>query len=88
MSDSDDLLTLVLMVTILLYLRFSCRRSLVPLGGYIVNSFDYYSYRLIGKLTAFLHLQEFSLLNIPVEESTLSNARSSSHSSRQKSAVV
>ena len=30
-----------------------CRRSLVPLGGYIVNSLDCYSYRLIGKLTAF-----------------------------------
>ena len=24
-----------------------------PLGGYIVNSLDYYSYRIIGKLTSF-----------------------------------
>jgi hypothetical protein len=32
-----------------LYLLF-----LVRLGGYIVNSFDCYSYRLIGKLTDFL----------------------------------
>jgi hypothetical protein len=30
------------------------------LGGYIVNSLDCYSYRIIGKLTAFLYLQEFS----------------------------
>ncbi len=40
-----------------------------------MNSLDYYSYRLIGKLTAFLQLQEFSLRNITVEESTLSSAR-------------
>ncbi len=26
-----------------------------------MNSFDFYSYRLIGKLTVFLHLQEFNL---------------------------
>ena len=54
----------------------------------IVNSLDYYSYRRIGKLTAFLQLQEFSLRNIPVEESSLQSARPSSHSSRQKSVVV
>ena len=29
-------------------------------GGYIANLLDFYSYRLIGKLTAFLQLQEFS----------------------------
>jgi hypothetical protein len=28
-----------------------------------VNLSDFYSYRLIGKLTAFLHLQEFSQRN-------------------------
>ncbi len=60
----------------------------VPLGGYIVNSLDYYSYRIIGKLTVFLQLQEFNLHNIPMEESSLQSVRSSSHSSRQKSAVV
>jgi hypothetical protein len=27
---------------------------------YIVNLCDFYFYKLIGKLTAFLHLQEFS----------------------------
>jgi hypothetical protein len=32
---------------------------LVRLGGYIVNLSDFYSYRFIGKLTSFLHLQEF-----------------------------
>ena len=45
--------TALTIITILLYLRLSCRRSLVPLGGYIVNSLDYCSYSLIGKLTDF-----------------------------------
>ena len=52
--------TTLTIITTPLYLQLSCRRSLVPLGGYIVNSLDYYSCRLIGKLTAFLKLQEFS----------------------------
>jgi hypothetical protein len=47
---------------------------LVRLGGYKVNSLDgwltCYSYSLIGKLTAFLQLQEFSLRNSPVDFST------------------
>jgi hypothetical protein len=60
-------LSLALAITI----HNSCRRSLVSLGGYIVNSLDYYSWRLIGKLTAFLELQEFSLRNRTVEPSTL-----------------
>jgi hypothetical protein len=30
-----------------------------------VNLLDFYSYRLIGKLTAFLQLQEFSQRNLP-----------------------
>jgi hypothetical protein len=34
--------------------------AIVRVGGYIVNLLDFYSYRLIGKLTAFLQLQEFS----------------------------
>ncbi len=38
-------------------------------GGYIVNLSDFYSYRLIGKLTAFMQLQEFSQCNLPVEDS-------------------
>ena len=36
-------------------------------GGYILNLSDFYSYRLIGKLTAFLQLQEFSLRNQTVD---------------------
>jgi hypothetical protein len=32
---------------------------LVRVGGYIVNLLDFYSYRLIGKLTVFLQFQEF-----------------------------
>ena len=45
---------------------------LVRLGGYIVNSLDCYSYRLIGKLTSFLNLQEFNFLNPTVDYSTSS----------------
>ncbi len=37
-----------------------CLLLLVRVGGYIVNLLDFYSYRLIGKLTAFFQLQEFS----------------------------
>ncbi len=44
-----------------------CLLLLVRLGGYIVNSLYCYSYRLIGKLTAFLQLQEFRLRNPPVD---------------------
>jgi hypothetical protein len=49
---------------------------LVRLGGYIANLSDFYSYRLIGKLTVFLQLQEFSLRNQPMESSTSSVCRS------------
>jgi hypothetical protein len=45
----------------------------------MVNSLDYYSWRLIGKLTASLQVQEFSLRNIPVEDSFTSNTRFFSH---------
>jgi hypothetical protein len=55
----------------LLTLYHLCLLLLVRLGGYIVNLSDFYSYsligkltaflQLIGKLTAFLQLQEFSL---------------------------
>jgi len=39
-------------------------------GKYIVNLSDFYSYRFIGKLTAFLQLQEFSLRLLTVVSST------------------
>ena len=44
----------------------------VRLGGYIANLSDFYSCRLIGKLTDFLQLQEFSLRNLTVDSSTTS----------------
>jgi hypothetical protein len=37
-----------------------CQLLLVRLGGYIVKLCAFYFYKLIGKLTAFLQLQEFS----------------------------
>ncbi len=37
----------------LLTLYHLCLLFLVRLGGYIVNLSDFYSYRLIGKLSAF-----------------------------------
>jgi hypothetical protein len=40
-----------------------CRILLVRLDDYIVKLSDFYSYRLIGKLTAFLQIQEFSQRN-------------------------
>ena len=43
---------------------------LVRLDDYIVNLSDFYSYNLIGKLTSFLHLQEFSQRNLIVGFST------------------
>ena len=49
---------------------------LVRLGGYIVNLCSFYSYRLIGKLTAFLQLQELSFRNRPVDCSTSATRRS------------
>ena len=47
-----------------------CLLLLVRQSGYIVNLPDFYSYRLIGKLTAFLQLQEFSQRNPTVASST------------------
>jgi len=60
-----------------------CLLFLVRQAGYIVNLLDFYSYRLIRKLTAFLQLQEFSKRNLPVASST-SAARLSLPSSREK----
>jgi hypothetical protein len=49
---------------------------LVRLGVYVMNLRSFFFYRLIGKLTAFLHLQEFSLRDLPVSTSTTSTRRS------------
>jgi hypothetical protein len=57
---------------------------LVRQAGYIVNLSEFYSYRLIGKLTAFLQLQEFSLRRHTQVASSPSAARLSSHSYRGK----
>jgi hypothetical protein len=43
---------------------------LVRLGDYIVNLCDFYFYKLIGKQTFFLNLQEFNLHNPTVTSST------------------
>ncbi len=59
-----------------------CLLLLVRLGDYIVNLSDFYSYRLIGKLTAFLQLQEFSLRNNMIVTSSTSAARLSLNSSK------
>jgi hypothetical protein len=47
-----------------------CLLLLVRQAGYIVNLVDFYSDRLIGKLTAFLQIQEFSHRKLPVTSST------------------
>jgi hypothetical protein len=60
-----------------------CLLLLVHQADYMVNLSDLYSYRLIGKLTAFWQLQEFSQRNLPVASST-SAARLSFSSSREK----
>jgi len=65
-SESIDLTTTITLLT----LYHLCLLLLVRLGGYIVNLSDFYSYSLIGKLTAFLQLQEFSLRNMIVVSST------------------
>ena len=72
------------LTTIITHLRLShlCLLFLVRLGGYIVNSCDFYSYRFIGKLTAFLQLQEFSFRK-PTVASCTSAARRSAHSSNR-----
>jgi hypothetical protein len=53
-----------------------CLLLLVRQEGYIVNLSDFNSYRFIGKLTAFLQLQEFSFRNLPVASSTSAAPRS------------
>ena len=70
-------------ITILLTLYPSCLLLLVRLGGYIVNLCDFYSYKLIGKLTAFLQPQEFSLRNITVTSSTITTQSSHDSSNRK-----
>jgi hypothetical protein len=65
------------------HLRLShlCLLLQVRLGGYIVNSCDFYSYTFIGKLTVFLQVQEFRLFKPTVTSSTY-DTRLSLHSSK------
>jgi hypothetical protein len=60
-----------------------CLLLLLRVGGYIVNLLDFYSYRFIEKLTAFLKLQEFSQ-RYPTVVSSTSTARISFSSSKAK----
>ncbi len=62
----------------------SCLLLLVRQAGYIVNLSEFYSYRLIGKLTAFLQLQEFRFHRLTQVASSPSAARLSSRRSRVK----
>ncbi len=57
---------IVLTTTIIHRTRYLlCLSLLVRLGGYIANLSDFYSYKLIGKLTAF-----FSSSGVPLGQST------------------
>ncbi len=59
---------------------------LVRLGDYMVNLCAFYFYKLIGKMTAFLQLQEFTLRNMTVSTST-TVARRSPHISNPRLAT-
>ncbi len=50
-------------ITTRLTLSRLCRLFLVRMDVYIVTLSDFYSYRLIGKLTDFFQFQEFSQRN-------------------------
>jgi hypothetical protein len=58
--------------------------KIVRQAAYIVNLSEFYSYRLIGKLTDFLQLQEFSLRRHTQVASSPFAVRLSSHSYRSK----
>ena len=58
----------------------SCLVLLVRLVVYIANLCVFYFYRLIGKLIAFLQLQEFILHKLPVDTSTFVTRCSSDRS--------
>ena len=76
---------IVLTTTTGLRVRYhSCLLLLVRVGGYIANLLDFYSYSLIGKLTAFLQLQEFSFRRHTQVASLPSDARLSSLNFRAK----
>jgi hypothetical protein len=70
LTRSENIVLTIIIIRLTLS-RF-CRLLLVHQADYIVNLSGFYSYRLIGKLTAFLQLQEFSQRNLIVGISTSS----------------
>ena len=74
MSVGEVSLTLLLIETYITVYRLG--GYIVSLGGYIVHLCAFYSYKLIGKLTAFFQLQDFSLRNLPVDSSTTASPSS------------
>jgi hypothetical protein len=69
-------IALTIIITAHRPLSLLCHLLLGRLGGYIVNLCAFYFDKLIGKLTAFLHLQEFSLRKQTVDYSTSATRRS------------
>ncbi len=64
LTRSENIVLTIIIIHLTLSLLY--RLFLVRLNDYIVNVSDFYSYKLIGKLTAFLQLQEFSQRNLIV----------------------
>ena len=70
-----DSITLTIII-VPLTLSPLCLLLLVRLGDYIVTLYSFYFYKLIGKLTSSLQLQEFSFRNMTVVNSTTVAPRS------------
>jgi hypothetical protein len=93
LNETDTVTTLenivLTIITIPLTLSPLCLLLLVRLRGCIVNLCTFYFYKLIGKLTAFLQLQEFSLRNPTVSSNSSSTtaARRSPHNSNLRLAI-
>ena len=73
--------TVLIIIIVLLTLFHLCLLFLVRLGAYTANLSVFYFYRLIGKLTDFLQLQEFRQWKTP----STSVARCCPHNSRVRS---
>ena len=62
----------LIIITVLLTLSPLCQLLVVRLTGYTLSLSSFCFYKLIGKLTAFLQLQEFSIRNPTLTNSTSS----------------
>jgi hypothetical protein len=82
MTKLEDITLIIITIPLLLSPLYLI--LLVRLGGYTVNLCTFYFYKLIGKLTSSLQLQEFSLWNPTVTSST-TNSWCSPHSLNRKS---